>query len=83
MTPEESQAELGAMLARVLDNAEGEVVGRAILIYEVIRDDDQSQVSYETTDGVTWTDHIGLLRQAQLHAEALILSSHLDQPDDE
>lgn len=80
MTPDESQAALGAMLARVLDHTGDHVVTRAVIVYEFQRDDDRTGIGYDATDNVTWVDHVGLLRSGQIAAEAALAA---DDEDDE
>lgn len=84
MTPEESQQALGQLLAEVLDDVDGRVVKRALIVYEIEEDDEYREaISYKATDGMAWPDHIGLMRTCQLHAEAVILRAHLDGENDD
>lgn len=81
---DDSRQQLGAMLARTLDSVGDRKVLRAVVVYEVEEEDgDLNVIGYDATDGVTWTDHIGLFRQAQIHAEAVVLAAHLESGDDE
>jgi hypothetical protein len=73
---------LGNMLARTLDSVGDDTVRRAVVVYEVEDSDGDAIVGYDATEGVTWTDHIGLFRHALVLAEAIV-TGLLDQDDDE